>query len=71
MWLHGWLGNKRGLGVDKLCVLDAPLQLCINFTNESLHNLFIEHVFKLEQETYIREEVIGMILSRMVLFSSL
>jgi len=23
--------------------------MCINFTNESLHNLFIEHVFKLEQ----------------------
>lgn len=30
---------------------------CINFTNESLHNLFIEHVFKLEQEVYVREEV--------------
>ena len=31
--------------------------MCINFTNESLHNLFIEHVFKLEQEVYVREEV--------------
>ncbi|KAL1525944.1 hypothetical protein AB1Y20_020770 [Prymnesium parvum] len=32
-------------------------QLCINYTNEMLHNLFIEHVIKQEQEVYIREGV--------------
>ena len=32
-------------------------QLCINLTNESLHNLFIEHVFKLEQQIYLREDI--------------
>jgi len=32
-------------------------QMCINFTNESLHNLFIDCVFKLEQEIYIKEEI--------------
>ena len=35
----------------------ARAAVCINFTNESLHNLFIEHVFKLEQEVYVKEEV--------------
>ena len=32
-------------------------QLCINLTNERLHALFIEHVFKLEQQVYAEEDV--------------
>jgi myosin heavy subunit len=32
-------------------------QLLINYANERLHNLFIKHVFKLEEEKYRREHI--------------
>ena len=32
-------------------------QLCINLTNESLHNLFIEHFFKDEQAVYMANDI--------------
>jgi myosin-5 len=33
-------------------------QFCINYANEKLHQLFIDIMFKAEQEEYIKEEVI-------------
>jgi len=32
-------------------------QLCINYCNEQLHNLFVDHIFRMEQELYVQEDI--------------
>ena len=32
-------------------------QFCINFANEKLQQQFTQHVFKLEQDEYVKEEI--------------
>ncbi|XP_042284103.1 unconventional myosin-VIIb-like [Thunnus maccoyii] len=33
-------------------------QLCINFANEKLQQFFVGHIFKLEQEEYLKEDIL-------------
>ncbi|KAM4604686.1 unconventional myosin-VIIa-like [Polymixia lowei] len=33
-------------------------QLCINFANEQLQQFFVSHIFKLEQDEYLKEDIV-------------
>ena len=52
----GSIGILDIFGFESLHRNGLP-QLCINYANEALHSLFIEHALKQEQETYVREGV--------------
>ncbi|XP_074280784.1 myosin-17-like [Silene latifolia] len=69
-WLVETINNSIGQDPSSKCIigvldiygfesfkLNSFEQFCINFTNEKLQQHFNQHVFKMEQEEYTKEEI--------------